>query len=67
MVAPVNIVATFSDGSTEKFHQTPAIWEANQKQAKVTINTKKIINSIKLDGGIWMDADESNNTWTVKK
>lgn len=67
MVAPVNIIATFSDGTTEKFHQTPAIWEANQKQAKVTINTKKTISSIKLDGGIWMDADESNNTWSVKK
>lgn len=67
MVAPVTIVATFSDGTTEKFHQTPAIWQANQKQATVRINTKKSITSIKLDGGIWMDADESNNGWTMKK
>ena len=63
MAAPVNIVVTYADGSTENFHQTPAIWQANQRQAKVTLTTKKEIKSLKLDGNIWMDADESNNMW----
>ncbi|HTJ47821.1 MAG TPA: M1 family metallopeptidase [Cyclobacteriaceae bacterium] len=66
MAAPVNIVVTYADGSTENFHQTPAIWQANQKQAKVALTTKKEIKSLKLDGNIWMDADESNNTWEKK-
>jgi hypothetical protein len=66
MAAPVNILATYADGSTENFHQTPAIWQANQKQAKVTLTTKKEIKSLKLDGNIWMDGDESNNIWQKK-
>jgi len=63
MAAPVDVIATYEDGSTEKFHQTPAIWMNNQTQATVNINTKKKVQSIKLEGGIWMDADTSNNSW----
>ncbi|MFI5133446.1 MAG: M1 family metallopeptidase [Chitinophagales bacterium] len=66
MAAPVDVVLTYDDGSTEKFHQTPAIWEKNQKETTVSIATKKKIQSIKLDGGIFMDADESNNVWPAK-
>lgn len=62
MTAPVNIVATYEDGTNETFHQTPAIWQSNQKQATVNINTTKKLASLKLDGGIFMDADESNNS-----
>jgi hypothetical protein len=66
MAAPVDVVLTYDDGSTEKFHQTPAIWEKDQKETTVSIATKKKIQSIKLDGGIFMDADESNNKWPAK-
>ena len=41
MAAPVNAVVNYKDGTTEKFHQSPAIWEKNQKQATVNIATKK--------------------------
>ena len=64
MAAPVDVIATYEDGTTEKFHQTPAIWMNDQTQTTVNINTKKKIKSITLDGGICMDADVSNNTWT---
>ncbi len=67
MPAPVTIIATFSDGSTERFHQTPAIWQADQKQAAVTLRSKKKITALKLDGGIWMDADTSNDEWRAEK
>ncbi len=63
MPAPVDVIAIYEDGSTEKFHQTPAIWMNNQTQATVNITTKKKVQSIKLDGGIFMDADTSNNSW----
>ena len=66
MASPVNVVLTYEDGSTEKFHQTPAIWEKNQKETSVNINTKKKIKSISLDGGIYMDADTINNSWPLK-
>ncbi|MEO7041505.1 MAG: M1 family aminopeptidase, partial [Gemmatimonadaceae bacterium] len=63
MDAPVDVHVKYTDGDTTSFHQTPAIWEANQKQATVVIPTRKAVSSITLDGGIWMDADTSNNSW----
>ena len=63
MAAPVDVIATYEDGSSEKFHQTPAIWMNDQTQTTVNINTKKKVQSIRLDGGIYMDADVSNNMW----
>jgi hypothetical protein len=63
---PFDIKVTYGDGSTESFHQTPAVWENNQKQISVNIKTGKAIKSAIIDGGIFMDADESNNKWTEK-
>lgn len=63
MAAPFDVVITYTDGSTEKMHQSPAVWEANQKQVKLTLRTTKAVQSIALDGGIYMDANESDNSW----
>ena len=60
---PTNFVVEYTDGSTDKIHQTAGIWEKNQKQATVVIKTKKKIQYLLLDNGIYMDADESNNSW----
>lgn len=64
MPAPVDFHVHYADGSDETIHETPAIWQANQKSAAVTIASKKIVQSIDLNGGIWMDADTTNNRWT---
>jgi len=66
MPAPVDMKVTYQDGSTDVLHQTPEIWKNNLDQTTVAINTNKDIQSIKLDGSIWMDADTSNNMWTNK-
>lgn len=63
MAAPFDVVVTYADGSSDRVHQTPLIWQANQKLATTRIATKKAIQSIQLDGGIYMDADVSNNSW----
>lgn len=63
MAAPVDIILNYKDGSNEKIHQTPAIWQKSQKQSTVTVTAKKKVTSIILDGGIFMDADTKNNTW----
>jgi hypothetical protein len=64
--APFNLKLTYSDGSTGIIHQTPAVWEANQKQAIINLKNNKTIKSVVIDGGIFMDADLSNNSWTAK-
>ncbi len=66
MVAPVDVTVTYTDGTKETAHQTPRIWEANQQRTTVTVRTAKPVQSIALDGGIWMDANPSNNTWVAK-
>jgi hypothetical protein len=65
-VAPTNILIGFEDGSREKLHQTPEIWSRDQKSAIVSIPTKKKIVSLRLDGDIFMDFDDTNNVWTQK-
>jgi len=66
LMAPVDLVVNFSDGSQKIFHQTPAIWQINQRQAKVNLNLSKEIGSINLDGGLFADADQTNNLWKAK-
>lgn len=64
--APSDLKISYSDGSTDTQHLSPETWHANPSQATVTIATKKKVSSVTLDGGIWMDADESNNSFQVK-
>ncbi len=65
-VAPMDVILTFTDGTTETFHQTPNLWLANQKQATINLPIKKKVKTVNLAGGIFMDADERNNTWQGK-
>ena len=63
MAAPFDVVINYADGSTERMHQSPLVWQANQKTATVKLSVKKAVQSIHLDGGIFMDAEEQNNIW----
>jgi len=64
--APFDLVIKYADGSNESVHETPGLWENNLSAAMVTVNSKKEIASITIDGGIFMDADTSDNTWNAK-
>lgn len=63
MAAPFDVVLRYTDGTTETLHQTPNVWQANTKEIIVKMATKKTVQSLQIDGGIFMDADESNNVW----
>ncbi|HKI46215.1 MAG TPA: M1 family metallopeptidase [Balneolales bacterium] len=63
MDAPVNLVLHFRDGSHQAIHETPAIWKVDQNDATINIKKHKSLKSIDLDGGIWVDANPSNNHW----
>ena len=64
---PTDVMIEYTDSTKETIHATAGIWEKNQQAATINIATKKKIAFLKLDGGIYMDADESNNTWGTKK
>ncbi|HVV55449.1 MAG TPA: M1 family metallopeptidase [Mucilaginibacter sp.] len=63
---PFDVKWTCTDGTTGAVHQTPAVWEHNQQQTVIGLKTGKSIKSIVIDGGIFMDANERNNSWTAK-
>lgn len=60
---PTNLMIEYADGTKEKIHQTAAIWQKDQKLAILSMATRKKIQYLKLDNGIFMDADISNNSW----
>ena len=60
---PFNLIITYADGSTETIHQTPVVWRNDQKKLVINIKTGRRITLARLDGGIFMDADENNNVW----
>jgi hypothetical protein len=62
-VIPFDIKINYSDGSKEDIHETPVVWQKDEKQVVVNIKTKKKISSLTIDNGIWMDANEKDNVW----
>ena len=66
MAAPVDLELRYGDGRSETIHETPSIWAANQRQATLRIATTKTIQSLTLDGGIFEDADTTNNRWSAR-
>lgn len=64
--APFTLTVTYSDGTTQSFKETAEVWSANQKATSVVISSNKTIASAKIEGGIFEDADDSNNTWKAK-
>lgn len=63
---PFDLKIAYSDGTGETIHRTPAAWQANQKRTVIAVRTAKTIASATLDNGIWMDANENDNTWKAK-
>jgi len=66
---PFDLIIHYTDGSSDTKHQTPAIWGANEKQAQISFTPaagKKLL-SLELKGGIYVDADITNNRWTAPK
>ena len=63
---PFDVIVTYTDGTSGTFHQTSAVWERDQQLAAVHIKTDRVVKSATIYGGIFMDADPSNNTWVAK-
>jgi hypothetical protein len=60
---PFDVIATYMDGTRATFHQTPAVWKANQQFTIITIPGSKNIRSVQVDGGIFMDANPADNVF----
>ncbi|OON70841.1 M1 family metallopeptidase [Hymenobacter sp. CRA2] len=58
---PFDVAVEYTDGSKATLHQSPAVWQANQRQATITL--PKAAKSVALQGGLFMDATEKDNVW----
>ena len=63
--APTDLVITYADGTSSKKHISPSVWEKDTKKATITLPAEKAIQSVSMDGGIFMDADRSNNEFKL--
>ncbi len=66
-VIPFDIQVEYADGTKETIHKTAAVWEANTKKTTVLLRTKKKITYLRLDSGIFLDANENDNVWGKPK
>lgn len=63
MPAPFDIQVKLKNGDIKTFHQSPQIWKKDGSSTTIKLKDIKGAVEIKLDGGIWMDADLKNNVW----
>jgi hypothetical protein len=60
---PMDLHRSFTDGSKDTVHMTAAVWEKNGALATIKLPGAKKLASLRIDGGKWVDADNSNNAW----
>ncbi|WP_310395295.1 M1 family metallopeptidase [Hymenobacter sp.] len=58
---PFDLALEYTDGTKATLHQSPAVWQANPRQA--TIPVPKAVKSVTLQQGVFMDANERDNSW----
>ncbi|MCQ9641854.1 M1 family metallopeptidase [Chryseobacterium sp. WG14] len=59
---PFDAILSYEDGTTEKLHFSPSIWEKDQKLTDLVIPIKKKVKSVQLDGDLFMDYTPEDNT-----
>ncbi|MES2374240.1 MAG: M1 family metallopeptidase [Bacteroidota bacterium] len=63
--APVDVVATYTDGTTETKHLNPGVW-SNTAITELLFATKKTMQSVELKGGVFVDATRADNKLQLK-
>lgn len=58
---PVDLTLTYTDGSTEKVHQSIGVWESGAQQITVPVKTTKTLKRAELGSSHVPDKDRSDN------
>lgn len=61
---PFDVKVVYADDSEESFRQGPGVWQDSPAETTVTITTDKELKSVTLDGGIFVDGNVADNTWS---
>ena len=60
---PFDLVLTFTDGTTERLHQTPAAWLASPRDITITAPSGKLLAGVAIDTGVFEDFHPTDNIW----
>ncbi len=63
---PVDITILFKDGTEQKIHRSPAVWEKGNKTITVDCKASKKVQRITLGSLYVADADATNNVYEAK-
>lgn len=63
---PFALKVIYNDGKEQLIHKTPETWKNNRMETFFEIRANAPIQSIALDGGIFMDAQPTDNIWVKK-
>lgn len=66
MAIPFDVVVEYADGSSERVHLTPATWQADGRRTEVRIAGGKVLRTVTLDTGIYVDANPADNVWKAE-
>lgn len=61
---PFDLKINYADGGKEIIHKSPLVWKNNPDHTVVNVKTNRKISSFTIDNGVWMDANDKDNTWS---
>ncbi|PJC60349.1 MAG: aminopeptidase, partial [Flavobacteriales bacterium CG_4_9_14_0_2_um_filter_35_242] len=65
MPAPFDVIVNTKSGAEKIYHKTSQVWQNNNNETTIIIEGLQELISVKIDGGIFMDANTADNTWQL--
>jgi hypothetical protein len=63
---PVDLTIFYTDGTSQKIHQSAVCWANGEKTYMVNFIAKSSVNKIVLGGNYDPDSNKKNNVWVKK-
>jgi Peptidase family M1 domain len=67
MAVPFDAVFTYADGSSERLHRTPTVWRDTPRETVIRANSRKVLTSVAIDTGLFVDFAPADNQWQVRQ
>jgi hypothetical protein len=54
---------TFADNNSERIHNTPTVWRDTHRETVVRVKSGKVLASVAIDTGLFIDFVQADNQW----